>query len=118
MTLCASDERAGPAGRRIAPGVRESSEPSPSRTPRHRHADSRRGFKPRRRPRERRTARARFRQPAPTRLVVLDLSAGATPDVVPVEFGFRLDVGVVERLGVLRSDDDALAVELPVLLRL
>ena len=57
-------------------------------------------------------------RPLPIALAVLDLPAGAAPDVVPVELRLRLDVAVVERLGVLGGDGDARAVELAVLLRL
>ena len=45
---------------------------------------------------------------------VLDLAAGATPDVVPVELRLGLDVGVVERLRVLGRDRYSGAVELAV----
>ena len=44
--------------------------------------------------RARRTVRPRLGR------LVLDLPAGAAPDVVPVELRLGLDVGVVERLGV------------------
>ena len=59
----------------------------------------------------------RPRAPCP-RLAVLDLPAGAAPDVVPVDLRLLLDVLVVEGLRILGGDRNAGAVELPMILRL
>src|SRR5690242_14040337 len=57
-------------------------------------------------------------QSPPSGLPVLDLARRAAPDVVPVELLFVLDVVLVVLLGIVAGDDDALAIELAVLLRL
>src|SRR5688500_2210576 len=48
--------------------------------------------------------------------IELDLARDSAPDVVPVELRLGLDVLVVDFLRVLRRDDHAGAVELPMLL--